>query len=465
MDTLYYGDNLDVLRRHFAEASVDLIYLDPPFNSNATYNVLFNSQDGTRSAAQIRAFGDTWHWDVAAAAAYQETVELGGDVAKTMTAFRTMLGDSDMLAYLSMMAPRLIELRRVLKPTGSIYLHCDQVASAHLRLLMDAVFGPKNFLNNVVWLYGLGGSSSRYWPRKHDDILWYSREADQQYFEASRVPATSVRMKGQDKKAPDWWDIPTINNMAKERLGYPTQKPEALLQRIIESSCPPGGVVLDPFCGCGTSVVVAQRNGRRWLGIDITHLAVTLMKHRLQREFGAAVQFTVVGEPTTVDDATVLARDDPYQFQLWVLGLVSARPDALQRGADAGIDGRLYFHDEDIGGETKQIIISVKGGKNVGVAMVRDLGHVVSREKGQIGVLLSMTEPTQPMRAEAAGAGFYKSPLTGSRHPRLQIMTVAQLLTGHGIDYPRSIAQNVSYDRRSTRQERQQTESLFDDAE
>lgn len=188
MGTLYYGDNLDVLRRHFADSSVDLVYLDPPFNSNATYNVLFNSQDGTRSAAQIRAFEDTWHWDVAAAGAYQEVVENGGNVARTMTAFRAMLGDSDMLAYLSMMAPRLIELRRVLKPTGSIYLHCDQVASAHLRLLMDAVFGPKNFLNNVVWLYGLGGSSSRYWPRKHDDILWYSREPDRHYFEARPSP-------------------------------------------------------------------------------------------------------------------------------------------------------------------------------------------------------------------------------------------------------------------------------------
>jgi len=465
MGTLYYGDNLDVLRRHFADSSVDLVYLDPPFNSNATYNVLFNSQDGTRSAAQIRAFEDTWHWDVAAAGAYQEVVENGGNVARTMAAFRAMLGDSDMLAYLSMMAPRLIELRRVLKPTGSIYLHCDQVASAHLRLLMDAVFGPKNFLNNVVWLYGLGGSSSRYWPRKHDDILWYSREPDRHYFEASRVPATSVRMKGQDKKAPDWWDIPTINNMAKERMGYQTQKPEALLQRIIESSCLPGGVVLDPFCGCGTSVVVAERNSREWKGIDITHLAVTLMKHRLQREFGPTVGFAVVGEPTTADDAAILARDDPYQFQLWALGLVGARPDAVQRGADAGIDGRLYFHDEDLGGDTKQIVISVKGGRNVGVAMVRDLGHILNREHAEIGVLLSMAEPTQPMRAEAAGASFYKSPLTDSRHPKLQILTVAQLLTGQGIDYPRGIAQNVSFDRRATRQQRQQAESLFDDAE
>ena len=272
-------------------------------------------------------------------------------------------------------------------------------------------------------------------------------------------------MKGQDKKAPDWWDIPTINNMAKERMGYQTQKPEALLQRIIESSCPPGGVVLDPFCGCGTSVVVAERNSREWKGIDITHLAVTLMKHRLQREFGPTVGFAVVGEPTTADDAAILARDDPYQFQLWALGLVGARPDAVQRGADAGIDGRLYFHDEDLGGDTKQIVISVKGGRNVGVAMVRDLGHILNREHAEIGVLLSMAEPTQPMRAEAAGAGFYKSPLTDSRHPKLQILTVAQLLAGLGIDYPRGIAQNVSFDRRATRQQRQQAESLFDDAE
>ena len=444
---LYYGDNLDVLRRHFPDASVDLVYLDPPFNSDATYNVLFREQDGSRSASQIKAFGDTWRWDTAAASAYQDVVESGGQVADTMRGLRTLLGDSDMLAYLSMMAPRLMELRRVLKPSGSIYLHCDQTASAHLRILMDSVFGPENFLNNVVWLYGLGGSSARYWPKKHDDILWYSREQNGQYFKPAMVPATSNMMKGQLKKAPDYWDIATINNMAKERLGYPTQKPEALLKRIVASSCPEDGVVLDPFCGCGTTVVVAERLERQWRGIDITYLAVSLMKYRLQREFGLGLGYSVVGEPVSIEDAVHLSAEDPYQFQFWSLGLVGARPVEEKKGADKGIDGRLYFFDEGASAEAKQVIISVKAGKNIEVSMVRDLGHVVTREQAQMGVLVTMTEPTAPMRVEAAGAGFYTSPVSGSRHPRLQILTVAELMAGKGIDYPAAMGANISLQR------------------
>lgn len=445
---LFYGDNLDVMRQHFPDACVDLIYLDPPFNSDATYNMLFSQQDGSRAASQIRAFHDTWRWDVAAARAFQETVQAGGHLAEVMRGLRSILGDSDMLAYLAMMAPRLVEMKRVLKPTGSIYLHCDQTASAHLRILMDAVFGPTNFLNNVVWLYGLGGSSSRYWPRKHDDILWYSREPDKHYFEASRVPATSQRMKGQDKKAPDYWPIPTINNMAKERMGYPTQKPEALLTRIIESSSKPGDVILDPFCGCGTSVVVSEQLKRKWIGIDITYLAISLMKYRLTRQFAVAAKYSVLGEPASVEDAVHLAAEDPYQFQFWTLGLVHARPSEEKKGADKGIDGRIYFFDEGATGPVKQVILSVKAGKNVGVAMMRDLGHVVTRENAEIGVLLTMAPPTAPMRAEAAGAGFYLSPVSGTSHPRLQILTIAELVAGKKIDMPpASVGANVSLDR------------------
>ena len=167
-------------------APVDLVYLDPPFKSNKNYNVLSAEQDGSRSAVQIKAFDDTWTWDQGAAQAYQDIVENGPEtLSRAMQAFRSLLGETDMLAYLAMMAPRLVELRRVLKPTGSIYLHCDWTASAHLRLLMDAVFGAKSFLNNVVWCYGLGGSSARYWPRKHDDILWYSKAPSHHCFEAA----------------------------------------------------------------------------------------------------------------------------------------------------------------------------------------------------------------------------------------------------------------------------------------
>jgi SAM-dependent methyltransferase len=228
-----------------------------------------------------------------------------------------------------------------------------------------------------------------------------------------------------------------ISSQSAERLGYPTQKPEALLERIISASSNEGDLVLDPFCGCGTTIAVAQRLNRQWIGIDITHLAITLMKHRLRDAFGEEIAKTyqTIGEPTSLPDAETLAAEDPYQFQWWALGLVGARPVEQKKGSDKGIDGRLYFHDEVEGGKTKQVILSVKAG-NTNVAHLRDLRGVVEREQAEIGVLITMQEPTQPMRAEAAGAGFYHSPGWNKDYPKLQILTVAELLEGKGIDMP-----------------------------
>ncbi len=435
---LYYGDNLDVMRRHIGDESVDLVYLDPPFNSNASYNVLFAAHDGTRSAAQIKAFEDTWQWDQAAAYDYQKTVEAGGSVSQVMQAFRTFLGENDVLAYLAMMAPRLLELRRVLKPTGSIYLHCDPTASHYLKILMDAIFGPERFRNEIIWKRTSGRKGVTQYGRVHDVILFYTKTNSATWNRPS-TPQTAATARGHDLlRDPDgevyrlsdltgagirhgetgkpwrglevtpkgrhwaylhadmerfdregrlhwqrtgfprlkipldelpgvsvhdvWTDIDPINAAAGERLSYPTQKPEALLERIIAASSNEGGVVLDPFCGCGTAIAVAQRLKRQWIGIDITHLAVALMKHRLAGTFQDTVQYKVIGEPTTVEDAEQLARDDPYQFQWWALGLVGARPMEGKKGADKGIDGRLYFH-EGIVSETKQVILSVKAGK------------------------------------------------------------------------------------------------------
>jgi hypothetical protein len=233
-----------------------------------------------------------------------------------------------------------------------------------------------------------------------------------------------------------WTDINPINSQAAERLGYPTQKPEALLERIIKASSNEGDTVLDPFCGCGTAIAAAQRLNRRWVGIDVTHLAITLIKHRLHNAFGKRVSYQVIGEPVDVTGAEALAKQDPYQFQWWALGLVGARPVEQKKGADQGIDGRLYFHDEHLdSGKTKQIILSVKAG-HVTVAHVRDLRGVVEREQAQVGVLISMEDPTQAMRTEVAKAGFYESPFDGKRYPRLQLLTVAELLGGKGIAYP-----------------------------
>jgi len=513
MNHLYYGDNLDVLRRYVDDESVDLVYLDPPFKSDQNYNVLFAEQDGSRSAAQIQAFEDTWRWDQAAAEAYQEVVEAGGQVSLVMQAFRQALGDSDMLAYLSMMAPRLVELRRVLKPTGSTYLHCDPTASHYLKVLLDSVFGPAHFRNEIIWKRTNAHSSAKRWAPIHDTLFYFCKtgtplwnepriDYDEAYLDkyyrfddgdgrlywraditgaGTRNGASGQPWRDYDpnnigrhwthtpeklealadqgavyfppgggmpmlKKYRDqlkgralsdfWDDIDRINPVGSERLGYPTQKPEALLERIIHASSNEGDVVLDPFCGCGTAIAVAQRLNRHWIGIDITHLAVTLIKHRLATAFGDSAEYEVIGEPVAVSGAEQLARDDPYQFQWWALGLVGARPVEQKKGADHGIDGRIYFHDDESARKSKQIILSVKAGKT-SVPHVRDLRGVLDREKAAIGVLISLQEPTKPMRTEAAGAGFYESPW-GTKHPKLQLLTVGELLEGKKIDAPPS---------------------------
>ena len=518
-NTLYYGDNLEVLRRYVKDESVDLIYLDPPFNSNATYNVLFAEKDGSKAASQIKAFDDTWHWNLDAETAYIELVERGGQVADAMRAFRTLLGDNDMMAYLAMMAPRLVELRRVLKPTGSIYLHCDPTASHYLKLIMDAVFGIQNYRNEIVWkrvhtVKGNFGQGSRLFGQNTDSIIFfskmdsylfnpvfkeyskdyiqkffrftdhngrrfrlismigpggaskgnpqyeflgvtrywrYSRERMNKLFEEGMIVQTKEGAVPQRKLFLDegfgvsiqslWEDIQALSASSSERLGYPTQKPVALLERIIKASSNEGDVVLDPFCGCGTAIDAAQRLNRRWIGIDITHLAITLIKHRLRTTYGDDLKFDIVGEPVDLASAQMLAETDPYQFQFWSLGLVGARPAEQKKGADRGIDGRIYFHDEK-GGKTKQVIISVKAGK-VQVSYIRDLRGVLDREKAEIGVLIAMNPPTRDMEREAVSAGFYDSPW-GTRHPRIQILTIEQLLDNRKIDYPgRGIADST----------------------
>jgi len=479
---LYYGDNLDILRRYINDETVDLVYLDPPFKSNQNYNVLFQERNGSRSKAQIKVFKDTWQWGKEAAEAYQKIIETGPEkVSKVMQAFRIFLGDNDMLAYLSMMAPRLVELRRVLKPTGSIYLHCDPTASAHLRLLMDAVFGPNNFRNEIVWHYDIGGKPKYDFRRKHDIILRYSKTGVVIWNEIRLAPLNPKRYNKIDKNgrryyegyggkwrkylddgtpADDVWtfirepEFRTLNSQAKERLGYPTQKPEALLERIIKASSRKGDVVLDPFCGCGTAIAVAQRLNRQWIGIDITHLAITLIKHRLQDTFGGKVvrngkvqpgiEYEVIGEPVSLPDAETLAHEDPYQFQWWALGLVGARPVEQKKGADKGIDGRLYFHDEGLKAKTKQIILQVKGG-HINSANIRDLRGVLDREKAEIGVFITLQKPSKSMMAEAAGAGFYYSPGWQKHYPRLQILTIEELLNGKTINYPAPKSTNITF--------------------
>ena len=508
-NALYYGDNLDILRRYIKDESVDLIYLDPPFKSNQDYNILFAEKDAARAASQIKAFEDTWHWDQGAEAAYLEVVEQGGRVSEALQAFRQLLGNNDMMAYIAMMAPRLEELHRVLRPTGSIYLHCDPTASHYLKLLMDAIYQPANFRNEVIWERTTGRKAGKQFGRVHDVLLFYT-VGPQAVFHPPTIAQSEITARGHDLirdrlgricRVSDlsgagpgpvrafgargplppppgrhwaydqsgidrllaeeriffssgnrprlltplsqlagisvrdvWTDIDPINAAAAERLGYPTQKPLALLERVIRASSNTGDVVLDPFCGCGTAVEAAQRLGRSWIGIDITHLAVNLIRHRLRDAFGETVHFDVIGEPVSIPDAQALAASDPYQFQWWALGLVGARPTDQKKGADKGIDGRIYFHD-NANGKTKQIILSVKAG-HTGAAHVHELRGVIEREKAEIGALISLQKPTRPMREEAASSGFYDPPGWNHKYPRLQLLTIEELLDGRQIDMP-----------------------------
>lgn len=515
-NALYYGDNLKILREYISDESVDLVYLDPPFKSGQNYNVLFEEKDGSHSAAQIQAFEDTWSWDQAAAAAYEEIVEKGPErVSQMIQAFRLAIGENDMLAYLSMMAPRLIELHRALKSTGSIYLHCDPAASHYLKLIMDAVFEPGNFHSEIIWKRSASHGGAASFHAIHDTLLFYSKSSEttwtnprvpynpeyinshyrlkdpsgQRYqlisahgagtgpsrkfgdrlinpptgrhwmsqehidmmMAVSKVVFTKsgmpryMRYLDETKGAPlgdIWIDIPPINSQAAERLGYPTQKPEALLERIIQTSSTEGDLILDPFCGCGTAVAVAQRLNRQWIGIDITHLAISLMKHRLVSTFGKEIEFEVIGEPVALSGAEALAKEDPYQFQWWALGLVGARPAERKKGADKGIDGRLYFHDNPKEQKAKQIIFSVKSGK-VQVSHLRDLRGVLDREKAEIGVLITLNKPTKPMIVEAASAGFYTA-LFDEKFPRIQILTIEDLLEGKKVEYPSKLDRNVT---------------------
>ncbi len=514
---LYYGDNLEVLRNSIADASVDLIYLDPPFNSNASYNVLFRGPSGNESAAQIEAFDDTWHWTDTAEAAYGEVLRSdNAKAAEMLRAMRSGLGENDMMAYLAMMAVRLIELHRVLKPTGSLYLHCDPTASHYLKILLDAVFGGRNFRNEIVWKRTSSHSGAKRWGPIHDILFLYGKSGksvwnevfesyDEKYLDRfyrfsddggrfsigdltgagtrkgdsgkpwrgvdptqsgrhwavptaiidrSGLNGTFGTMSVQEKldrldelgliywppkgKVPRFKryleiqrgnriqdiisDIAPLSGQARERLGYPTQKPVALLERIIAASSNPGDLVLDPFCGCGTTVHAAEMLGRRWTGIDITHLAIGLIEKRLRDAF-PEVTFATHGVPQDLSGARDLARRGQYhEFEKWALSLINAQPGNFgKKGADRGIDGNVWF------GKTGRAIVSVKAGENIGVGMIRDLRGVIEREGAGIGVFLTLTPPKKTMVSEAAAAGQFEvegcAPV-----PRLQIVTIEEAM-------------------------------------
>jgi site-specific DNA-methyltransferase (adenine-specific) len=475
---LYYGDNLDVLREHIADASVDLVYLDPPFNSDASYNILFKSPTGGGADASIEAFDDTWTWGPAASAALMDVTQSGNHALHVlMQALRTAIGDNAMMAYLAMMAVRLVELHRVLKPTGSLYLHCDSTASHYLKLVLDPVFGARSFRNEIIWCYRKWSIVQGQFARNHDTILFYSKEASGHVFNPQFVAPSSgtmKRWKGQrqlaviedgvrrasstaeeEARSPmgDWWDISILNPNAKERLGYPTQKPLALLERIVAASSDPDMVVLDPFCGCGTAVDAAQKLGRRWIGIDVTHLAVGLIEKRLREGYGDAVQFETIGVPRDLASARRLAADDPHQFQAWISLKLGGWPwmDG-KKGGDRGIDGYFYYVGQ--GGSTATGVISVKAGANVSPSMVRDLGRVMARDGHAMGLFVCAADPTRGMREEAASHGLIETEF--GRFPALQCFTLAELFDGRHPRLPPLVSPNRRASRVETRASHQE---------
>jgi DNA modification methylase len=544
MNTLYYGDNLEVLRESIADASVDLVYLDPPFNSGANYNIIFQPEkkSAAKATAQIQAFEDTWTWSAEADETYRRFVidrdltrqPPGERLIKLMTSMREYLGETPMMAYLTMMAPRLLELRRVLKDTGSIYLHCDPAASHYLKLLMDSVYGPTSFRTEIVWKRSSAHSDAKQGRaqhgRIHDVILFYTKTDEWQWnqvytpyddsytdaFYKYVEPATGRRYRMGDLSAAkpggdtryewrvkrradggewesdledewrypcdgyeykgippykgrswaysranlieyakagrlsytgtgtpcykryldempgvplqDWWDdIPPIGAQAAERMGYPTQKPQALLERIIQASSNEGDVVLDPFCGCGTAVAAAQKLNRQWVGIDITYLSIDLIAGRLRKTgLTEGKEFVIKGAPADVLGADQLAARAPFQFQYWALSRIPGAMPSDRKTSDHGVDGILHFWDPAKASKAGKGVISVKGTIAVNPAMVRDLAGTVDHQGADFGILVTLQEPTDGMRTEARKAGVYK--YNNQREiPRLQLLSAADL--------------------------------------
>jgi DNA modification methylase len=549
---LYYGNNLDVLRSgEIPSGSVDLVYLDPPFNSKRAYNVFLTDPGGEESSAQIHAFDDTWKWTPETDRAYTDMLRGAAPegVARALEAMFGLLGKVELMAYLVMMAPRLVILREALKPTGSLYLHCDPTASHYLKLLLDAVFGPKRFRNEITWRRTGAHGKAKRWGPIHDTILFYTR-SDEYTWNHPRRPymkghveryfvqddkgwrtdyygnvLTGSGLRGGESGQP-WrgfdpsakgrhWAIPggliddldeDVSNLSQhekldrlyelgqikivpgeawpiyerylqpedgqavgdiwayqpytegtlfgsgeaidadvrwlssadrtERTGYETQKPVGLLARIIRASSNEGDLVLDPFCGCGTTVVAAQALGRRWIGIDISYLAIDLtVKQRLQPVADQAT-FEVRGIPSDLEGARALLARDPFEFERWAVTQLNGQPNEKQV-ADQGIDGVVKFL---IPGQRRpgRALVSVKGGRRIAPTVVRDLRGTLEREGAEMGILVLLEAPTRGITQEVNRSGNYTYPANGRgrSYPRVQVITVAQILEGKRPDLP-----------------------------
>ena len=523
---LYYGDNLDVLRKFVKDESVDLCYIDPPFNSKKNYNQIYNNI-GEDDRAQAQAFTDTWEWDSIAIEGLSQILnnehgQLMPQTIELIKGLRNVLKEGSLLAYLVSMTLRIAEIHRVLQITGSFYLHCDPTGSHYLKMVMDVIFGVENYRNEIIWKRSSAHSDSkqgaRHYGRVTDTIFFYSKsknnnwnqqyipydkgyidrdyrrtdkdgrryrldniqgpgggEKGNPYYEVmgvsrywryskekmgdlikqGRIIQSSSGAVPQYKRYLDempgmpiqnlWDDIPVINNRSKEKLGYPTQKPEALLERIIKASSNEGDTILDAYCGCGTTVAVAQKLNRRWIGIDITYQSISLILKRLEDGFGRDVLATITldGIPKDMDSATALAhkKDDRLrkEFEKWaVLSYSNNRATINQKkGADEGIDGVAYFMVNST--ENEKIIFQVKSG-NIGAKDIRDLRGTIEQERASLGIFITLKKPTAPMVKAAHAAGIYKHIFMGRNYDRIQLVTIKDMIEkGSRLEMPLSL--------------------------
>lgn len=478
---LFYGDNLDVLRRKIPSESVDLCYIDPPFNSKRNYFQIYNNIGSNGSdKAQAQAFMDTWEWGDEAenGLAYIlniENLNSGKLTPQTVALIRGLnevLGHGDLFAYLVHMTLRIVEIHRVLKPTGSFYLHCDPTASHYLKLILDSVFcaggNGGNFINEMVWIYSrMAAKGQKQLSRCHDIIFWYSKgktwcfhvdEIRLPYSETSKARAgyKKTNLGGGKPKSEicelnpigkfpeDWVQIPFIRG--SEYLGYPTQKPEALLERIIKASSNEGDVVLDAYCGCGTTVAVAQRLGRRWIGVDITYQSISLILKRIKDKYPDQWEtiennIQLDGVPRDFASAKALAnrKDDKTrkEFEKWAVLTYSNNQARIndKKGADGGIDGIAFFM-VDANTNGKAVFQVKSGGANR--ATIATLNSDRQRENADFGILITMDEPTKAMQLEVQAVGKYKHPMLHREDNRIQIITIQELLNGSRLNLPMS---------------------------
>jgi DNA modification methylase len=515
---LFYGDNLEVLRKHIKDESVDLCYIDPPFNSKRNYNQIYNNV-GKEDQAQAQAFIDTWTWDDYANQGLKEIQEnyqgrFTSQSIDLISGLTKVLGKGSLLAYLISMTLRIVEIHRVLKPTGSFYLHCDPTASHYLKIIIDAIFCSQggDFLNEITWkrtnAHNDASQGLKRFGRNHDSIFFYTKttsfiwntnyaayeeeyirknynnveEVTDRRYKTSDLTAakpggdTSYEWKGIFPSKGRYWaysknnmerfesesriiytrngiprlkhyldemhgvatqdtwiDIPPISAQARERLGYPTQKPEALLERIIKASSNEGDVVLDAFCGCGTSVAVSQRLDRKWIGIDITYQSISLILKRLEDAFGkgAIENISLNGIPKDMESAKALAlkQDDRTrkEFEKWAVLTYSNNRAIInqKKGSDKGIDGIAYFTgDKD---EPEKIILQVKSGK-ANSSDIRDLQGTMTRESAALGIFITLNKPTKDMNKEAKEAGIYQSRFMSQPTDKIRIVTIQEII-------------------------------------